>query len=182
MNLQEPSRTDDADERAGAVRMVLFDADGVFSDGRLFWNESGGEGRAFHARDGMGIRLGQRAGLTFGIVSGRESFAVADRARELSISEVHLGIGNKKERLGEILDRHSLSARECCFIGDDVNDLPVLREVGFAAAPVDAVAEVAETVHFVSTRRGGHGAVREVIDFVLRSTGLWDRAVEPFYR
>lgn len=167
-------------ERVQKVRFVLMDVDGVLTDGRLFMGSAGEEIRAFHVRDGLGIRMGQRAGLLFGIITGRQSRTVTDRAEELYITEVHQGVLDKSERLDEILGRIKLEPEQVCFIGDDLVDLPVLRRVGFAAAPADAVPEVLETVHYVSSRAGGDGAVRDVVDFLLRSQGKWDAITARF--
>ena len=167
-------------ERAAQVRRVLLDVDGVRTDGRLYMGSNGYDGRCFHVRDGQGIRTGQRGGLLFGIVSGRESNVVTERASELYITEVHQGVYDKLACLEEILQRLQLPEKAICFMGDDLVDVPVMRRVGLAAAPADASAEAREAAHYVATRGGGRGAVREVVDLVLRAAGKWDQVTERY--
>lgn len=178
--MSEPSR--DVLARAERIRFVLLDVDGVLTDGRLFLFSDGTEGRAFHARDGHGVRMGQRGGLLFGLLSGRESRVVTDRAAELYINEVHQGVLDKAARYREILQRLGLADDEVCFVGDDVVDIPVLRQVGLAVAPLDAVPEALEAAHWVSTRKGGDGVVREVVDLVLRARGKWSAVTERYLK
>jgi len=173
---------DDARDRAKGVRLVLLDVDGVLTDGRLLSYSDGSEGRAFFVRDGMAIRVGQEAGLLFGIISGRESPVVTRRANELHIGEVHQGVYNKVERFEEIGERLALPTEAVCFVGDDLIDVPLMRRVGFAAAPADAAPEAREAAHFVASRGGGRGAVREVVEFVLRSAGRWDDVVQRLFK
>ena len=126
--------------------------------------------------------LCQRGGLLFGIISGRESKVVADRASELYITEIHQGIFDKLGCMDEILTRLKLSRDAVCFIGDDMVDVPVMRRVGLAAAPCDAAPEAREAAHYVTQIGGGRGAVREVVDLVLRATGKWTSITERYYR
>lgn len=172
---------DETRERAAKIRLVLMDVDGVLTDGRIHINAEGVESRAFDARDGLGIRLGQKGGLAFGIISGRESSLVEQRARELDIDEIHQRIIDKLGLAREICERRELPMEALCFMGDDLIDLPVMREAGLAAAPADAMAEVAAAAHLVTERRGGRGAVREMIDLLLRASGKWDDVTRRFY-
>jgi 3-deoxy-D-manno-octulosonate 8-phosphate phosphatase (KDO 8-P phosphatase) len=169
-------------ERARRVRLVLMDVDGVLTDGKVYMLSDGSEGRAFHVRDGHGIVMGQRGGLQFGILSGRSSKAVADRAAELNISEVHQGVQDKRSRFQEILDRLRLSADAVCFVGDDVVDVPVLRRAGLAVAPSDAEPEAVEASHWVTRPGGGAGVVREVVNLLLHAQGSWDRVTDRYFR
>ena len=171
----------EAVERASRIRLVLLDADGVLTDGRLYLAPGGHDGRAFSTRDGMGIRLGQDAGLQFGIISGRNCRVVAGRGEELAMSEIHQGESDKIGRLEEILGRLGLSAEVVCFVGDDLPDLAVMRRVGFAVAPADAAAEVRRQAHWVTEHDGGHGAIRDVVEFLLRSSGRWERMIVRYY-
>jgi 3-deoxy-D-manno-octulosonate 8-phosphate phosphatase (KDO 8-P phosphatase) len=168
-------------ERAGRVRLVLTDVDGVLTDGTILAGVDDDESRRFNARDGLGIRLGQRAGLTFGIVSGRRSRAVAARAAELDMPEVHQGVIDKVGCLQGILERIAVEADEVCFIGDDLIDLPIMRRVGLSAAPADAVDEVREAAHVVTGAAGGRGAMRELVELLLRSSGKWQEVTQPFF-
>jgi 3-deoxy-D-manno-octulosonate 8-phosphate phosphatase (KDO 8-P phosphatase) len=169
-------------ERARRVRFVLLDVDGVLTDGKLYTFSDGAEGRAFHVRDGHGIVMARDAGLTFGILSGRSSKVVADRAAELGITEVHQGVADKAARFRKILERLGMDAGAVCFVGDDIVDVPVLRRAGFAVAPADADASALAASHFATTARGGEGAVREVVDLVLRAQGTWERLTERYFR
>lgn len=168
-------------EKARKIEFVLMDVDGVLTDGRLFMGANGEELKAFHVRDGLGIRMGQRGGLLFGIITGRESKIVADRAEELYITEVYQRVFEKEERFREILGRLKFSEEQVCFIGDDLVDLPVLRLVGLSAAPADAMPDVVDAVDYVCTRRGGEGAVREIVDLLLRAKDKWDGVTSRFY-
>lgn len=169
-------------QRAREVELVLLDVDGVLTDGRILMDSSGGELRAFHARDGLGVRLGQRGGLLFGIVSGRESRIVRDRAEELYITEVHQRVFDKAEKVAEIQERLGVPASRVCYFGDDLVDVPVMRRVGFAAAPSDASPEAIAAAHFVTSCGGGQGCVRELVDLLLRARGKWETVTERFLR
>ena len=144
-------------DRASRIRAVLLDVDGVLTDGRIHAGADGDEGRSFHARDGLGVRLGQAAGLAFGIISGRSTRAVAARAAELDIHEIHQGVTDKIACLDGILQRLDLPPDRVCFVGDDLVDIPVMRRVGLAAAPSDAALEAREAAHVVTEAGGGRG-------------------------
>ena len=167
-------------ERAARVRLILLDVDGVLTDGSLHLASGGAEGRSFYVRDGLAIRLGQRAGLTFGIVSGRGSPVVDERAAELGITEVHQREHDKDRRLLEIGERLGVAASAVCFVGDDLIDVPAMRLAGLAAAPADAAGEAIESAHYVTRCAGGRGAVREVIELVLRASSKWDEVTASF--
>jgi len=164
-------------DRARSIRLVLLDSDGVLTDGRIVVGGDGADLRSFDVRDGMGIRIGREGGLEFGVVSGRECRALTTRAAELGIDELHQGVTDKLERVCEILDRRGVAPRHACFVGDDLNDVPAMQHCGLAVAPADAVDEVRELAHWVTSRGGGRGAVREVVELVLRAAGRWDASV-----
>lgn len=166
--------------RAGGVRLVLLDVDGVLTDGCIHVGSNREDGRCFHSRDGLGVRLGQAAGLTFGIISGRSSRAVTHRAAELDIDEVHQGIRDKVACLEGIQERLGLSHESICFVGDDIVDVQVMRRVGFAAAPSDAARLAREAADLVTVAPGGRGAVREVVDLLLRASGKWEQVTNQF--
>lgn len=169
-------------ERARKISLVLMDVDGVLTDSRIFMFSGGTEGRGFSARDGHGIRMGQRGGLMFGILSGRESSVVTDRAEELYITEIHQGLFDKLERYREILERLQLSDEAVCYIGDDLVDVPVMRRVGLAVAPAGSEEEVLRVAHWVTRRSGGEGAVREVVDLLLHVKGKWETVTERYFK
>jgi 3-deoxy-D-manno-octulosonate 8-phosphate phosphatase (KDO 8-P phosphatase) len=155
-------------ERAASVRLLLTDVDGVLTDGGLYYLEGGGEAKRFHVRDGLGLVRARRAGLLTGILSGRRSAATERRARELGLDEIHLGVADKVAVFDAILARRELTPEETCFIGDDLNDLALLQRVGFPVAPADGVPEVRQAVLYVTRSPGGHGALRDVVDLLLK--------------
>jgi 3-deoxy-D-manno-octulosonate 8-phosphate phosphatase (KDO 8-P phosphatase) len=169
-------------ERARKVRLVLMDADGVLTDGRIIVFADGNEARAYHARDGLAVRIGQTGGLAFGVVSGRSSNAVASRAKELDFVEIHQHVAAKGACIEEIARRRGLELAEICFVGDDIVDVPAFKRCGFAVAPADADPEVFAHVHHVGTRDGGRGIVREVVDVILHARGSWDAATAAYLK
>lgn len=167
-------------ERAGRIRVVLLDVDGVLTDGRIHMGSRGEDGRSFHSRDGLGVRLGQQAGLTFGIISGRRSEVVTGRAAELDITEVHQGVRDKIACLDGILARLDVADEAVCYMGDDIVDVAVMRRVGLAAAPSDAAPEARDAADYVAASAGGRGAVREVVDVLLRASGKWKEVTKRY--
>lgn len=171
------------DELAGRlkpIQLLLMDVDGTLTDGRLRYSADWVESKSFDVMDGFGIQLLHSCGLKTGIVTGRKSHIVTERARELEIGIVFQGPFRKDKILDEILKQHNLEERQVAFIGDDLFDLPLLLRVGFSAAPADARPEVRERVHFVSQYGGGRGAVREIIELILKVQGHWDNILHKF--
>ena len=166
--------TADLAERARRVRLLLFDVDGVLTDGKILLHADGSESKQFDIRDGTALVLAQRAGLGTGLLSARQSAATAERAAQLRIPIVRQGASDKVEALAGILSSENLTEGEVAYMGDDLLDIPVLARVGLAAAPADAVPEVRTRVHWVSTRRGGDGAVRELVELVLKTQDRWE--------
>lgn len=162
------------------VRLVLFDVDGVMTDGCIHYTDQGVEIKSFNVKDGHGIKLLMRAGIEAGIITARRSNAVDVRARDLGITIVAQGRKDKLEAFDEIIGKRSLKPFEAAFVGDDVVDLPVLKRVGFSAAVSDAVDEVKAAVDYVTTRRGGRGAVREVVELILKAQGKWDSLIQQY--
>lgn len=167
-------------EKASRIRLLLFDVDGVLSDGTVIIHADGSESKAFHIRDGAAVVFAQRAGLRVGLLSSRTSGATAQRAAQLAIPTVVQGVANKLEAYQRILNDAGLTDEAVCYMGDDLIDLPVLARAGLAAAPSDAAPEVREQADWVSTARGGRGAVRELIEFVLRSQARWDAVLARY--
>jgi 3-deoxy-D-manno-octulosonate 8-phosphate phosphatase (KDO 8-P phosphatase) len=167
--------------KASRVAMIVLDADGVLTDGAIVVLADGGEARNFHSRDGLGIKLGQKAGLKFAIVSGRTSRTVEARGRELGFVAVEQGVADKAACLTRLAEREGVALEAICFMGDDLVDLPALRLAGFAAAPADADPHVTGAVDWVASARGGRGAVREVIDLVLKARGAWDHVTAAYF-
>ena len=162
------------------VEGVVFDVDGVLSDGQLYYGPAGESLKAYHARDGLGLSLLRDAGIRRAIVSGRESPTVARRALDLGIEPCLLGRTDKDRALREICRLWDLEPQQLAAVGDDIIDLPMLRQVGWSFAPADADAVVRSCVHTVTEARGGHGAVREVCEAILRERGEWDAIVARF--
>ena len=165
-------------QKASRIKMLVMDVDGVLTDGRILYSDDGAEIEVFFVRDGLGLRAAQRAGLLTAVLTGRVSGAVARRAKELGILEIHQGIANKVETYETLLRRHGLTDEAVAYLGDDVNDLPLLARAGLSAAPVDAADEVKAVVAYVTARGGGRGAVREVIELILKAQGRWEWAME----
>jgi len=157
----------DTRDRAQSVRLAVFDVDGVFTDGRLYYTADGEEIKVFHVRDGVGIKALQRAGIEVAVISGRASDAVALRMAELGVSRVFQGDHDKAPLLDALLGQLGMDAAETAFVGDDLPDLPVLQRVGLAACPADAHEEVRSVCHWVGTADGGRGVVREFCDFLV---------------
>jgi 3-deoxy-D-manno-octulosonate 8-phosphate phosphatase (KDO 8-P phosphatase) len=168
-------------ERLEKIRLLLMDVDGVLTDGRIIIDSNGVESKFFNVKDGHGIKMVQRAGIQVGIISGRESQVVSNRASELGITCIYQKAHDKLVPYREILARTGLNDYEVAYIGDDVIDLPLLRRVGFAAAPADAIEEVIPWVHFVSKNAGGWGAVREVCDLLLKCQNAWDSVTARYF-
>lgn len=150
------------------IRLVILDVDGVLSDGRIIYDAKGTEYKVFHARDGYGIRMASLRGILFAIVSGRRSKVVPHRARELGIGAVYQGVPDKRKILTALLAKHRLTADQVCCIGDDEPDLGMLRAAGLSAAPADAAEGIRAVVDYVTSAPGGEGAVREVLDLILK--------------
>lgn len=159
--------------RARAIRAVILDVDGVLTDGRIGYGGGTDAIKFFNARDGHGIKLMRRGGLMVGILSGREDAATKHRANELSLDFVYEGEKNKIEAFDRLLQEHSLTDRECLYVGDDVVDIPVMKRCGLGVAVADAAPEVLEAADRRTALPGGHGAVREVAEWLLVEQGKW---------
>ena len=161
----------DALARARRVRLVIFDVDGVLTDGRLWYTPQGDELKAFHAFDGHGVKLLLMAGLDTGIISGRDSPAVAKRAKELGIAHVMQAVEDKRKAFETMLRRSKVKRAATAYMGDDLVDLPVLSRCGFACAPHEAPEDVRRRAHYIASADAGHGAAREVCEFILEAQG-----------
>jgi len=159
--------------KAPRIRLLVLDVDGVLTDGVLVYGASGEEIKRFHVRDGLALQQARRAGVEVAIVSGRASAAVTRRMSELGVVEVHQGVGDKEALLRGLLARLGVSAAETAVMGDDLPDLSLMRMAGIAMAPVDAAPEVRQAADWVSRSAGGHGAVREAVEWLLRSRKAW---------
>lgn len=158
-------------ERAAAVRLMVFDVDGVLTDGSLYYGEHGEMFKRFHALDGHGLRLLMEGGLKVALVTGRSGPIVDRRAAELGIADVQQGVRDKASALAELAQRHGVQLNQTGYMGDDVIDLPAMQRAGFAASVPGAPGYVSQAAHWISTQPGGSGAVRECCDLLLASQG-----------
>jgi len=163
-----------------AIELLVLDVDGVLTDGRIITHGDGSESKCFHVLDGHGIRMWQRAGLKVALLSGRVSTATLRRAEELEIPYVIQDCHSKLPALKQLLERMGLPAEKVAYVGDDLMDLPILRYVGFGVAVANAVREVKEHADYVTVRAGGEGAVREVIEYILKNSGRWHSLMERY--
>lgn len=168
------------EQRCQPIELILADVDGVLTPGQIVFNNQGIESKAFHIRDGLGIRLWQRAGYKFGLITGRSSHIVKIRAAELGVEIVRQTAEDKLPVAQEILAQLGLEPAQTCYIGDDLPDLPVMRHVGLAVAVADASPEVRDAAHHVTTLAGGLGAVRETIELVLKAQRRWQDLIQKY--
>jgi 3-deoxy-D-manno-octulosonate 8-phosphate phosphatase (KDO 8-P phosphatase) len=168
-------------ERAKSVRLIVMDVDGVLTDGRIVYGAAGDELKSFSVKDGLGLRAAHRAGLVTAILTSRSSGAVARRAAELGISEIHQGVAEKVGTYESLLERYGVTDEAVAYLGDDLNDLPLLARAGLSAAPADAAEEVKSRVSYVAARAGGHGMVREVIELILKAQGKWHGIIQEHH-
>lgn len=163
------------------VRCLLLDVDGVLTNGMLYVGE-GIEAKGFSILDGHGIVMARRVGLEVGFISGRPSLATLARAKDLGVTLVFQTIQSKLDIVRQVEQKLGISASKMCYVGDDVVDLPALRNVGVPVAVANAVDEVKKAAKYVTRRNGGEGAVREVIELILKSNGLWQQALEKYLK
>ena len=166
--------------RARKIRLLVMDVDGVLTDGRMILSDQGDELKMFHTHDGIGLALAHRAGLQTAMVTAETSPIAKARGEKLGVGMVVLGARRKGEVVEALLAEHGLSADALAYIGDDLLDLPALQRAGLAVAPADAVAEVKAVAHVVTKMPGGHGAVRECVELLLRAQGVWEKVCRAF--
>ena len=166
--------------RAEPLRLLLLDVDGVLTNGTLLFSPEGEESKGFNTQDGFGIRLLQEAGVDVGVITARSSAAVSARCKNLKMRYVYQGSSDKLQAYNDILQKGGIKPFEIGYMGDDWLDLILLKRVGFAAAPANAVAEVKNTVHYTTSQQGGGGAVREVCDIILRAKGVHQQLLQAY--
>ena len=175
-----PESFDEAKTRASRLKLMAFDVDGVLSDGTLYYADNGTEMKAFNTLDGAGLNLLQRAGIKIAILTGRKAPCVEKRMQNLKIELLFQGVTNKLETMQGLLAQLDLDLNEAGFMGDDLIDLQVMAACGFSAAPGDAHDLAKRHAQLISSKPGGHGAVREVCEFILEAQGKLDAAIAPF--
>jgi 3-deoxy-D-manno-octulosonate 8-phosphate phosphatase (KDO 8-P phosphatase) len=167
-------------DRCRRVELILSDVDGVLTDGGIWYDNQGLELKGFHIRDGLGIKLWQRAGFKFGVLTARSSHIVKVRTGELGIDLVRQGFEDKLPIAVELLREERLSLEQACYIGDDLTDLPLVRNMGLGVAVADASEEVRAAAHHVTSAAGGRGAVRELIETILKANGRWEEVIHRY--
>lgn len=167
-------------EKAKNIKLLILDVDGVLTDGRLFFDNDGNEYKSFHARDGHGMKILKQTGIIIAVISGRKSNMVALRLKNLGIEHVYQGHENKRSAYLEILEKTGLSSEQTAYVGDDLLDLPIMIQVGFAIAVNDANFAVKEHADWCTSLPGGQGAVREVCDFIMRAQGSFDAVLNGY--
>jgi YrbI family 3-deoxy-D-manno-octulosonate 8-phosphate phosphatase len=170
----------DLEQRCQPIELILSDVDGVLTDGRVIYDNQGIETKSFFIRDGMGIKLWQKAGYRFGVLTQRSSQIVKLRSAELDIAIVRQGTQDKLATLGELLEDLGLTMAQTCYLGDDLPDLPVVRAVGLGVAVADACPELRDAAAYVTQTSGGFGAVRETIELILKHQGRWEDVIHPY--
>ncbi|MCJ7588573.1 MAG: HAD hydrolase family protein [Candidatus Aminicenantes bacterium] len=160
-------------KKARSIKLILMDVDGTLTDGTLSVLPDGEEVKAYNVRDGMGILMAGKAGIDVGVITGKTSRSLDHRSSKLHLAEIHQGVADKGKVLAEILERRKLAAEEVAYIGDDLGDLDVIRAVGLAAAVEDAHPLVRRHSDYICRLPGGRGAVREFIEFIIKSQGKW---------
>jgi 3-deoxy-D-manno-octulosonate 8-phosphate phosphatase (KDO 8-P phosphatase) len=168
------------EQRCEKIELILSDVDGVLTGGQIVFDNEGIETKQFHIRDGLGIKIWQRAGYRFGLITGRSSHIVKIRAAELGVELVRQTAEDKLPFALEILRGLDLQPEQTCYIGDDLPDLPVMRSVGLAVAVADACTEMREAAHYVTQLPGGEGAVRETIELILKAQRRWDDLIQKY--
>ena len=167
-------------DKAARTRLVIFDVDGVLTDGSLFLGDDGQEYKAFHSRDGHGMKMLQRSGVKIGIITGRSSEVVSHRMRDLGIEHVFQGQKDKLPAFERLCAELGVAADECAYVGDDVVDLPIMRRVGLAVAVQDAHALVRKHAHWQTPSGGGRGAAREVCELIMEARGTLEAELERY--
>lgn len=171
---------DDVLARARAVRLAVFDVDGVLTDGRLYMNDAGEEMKAFHTLDGHGLKMLSATGVELAIITGRTSKSVELRARNLGFAHLYQGVDDKLGKFTELIGKMGIDSAAAAFMGDDVVDLPCMRRCGLAVSVPAAPALVKSHAHYVTTAQGGLGAVREVCEFIMRAQGTLDTQIGKY--
>jgi 3-deoxy-D-manno-octulosonate 8-phosphate phosphatase (KDO 8-P phosphatase) len=166
--------------RLKSINLLLLDVDGVLTDGGILYNDNGTETKVFDVKDGLGIKLLMEAGIHLGIITGRRSNALFNRCKDLGIDLIYDGVTDKTDAFNRVLERTGVSSEEVACIGDDLPDLVLMKRSGLSIAVADAHVTLRENADIITSAKGGHGAVREVCEAILKAKGLWDSILERF--
>ncbi len=167
-------------EKIRSVKLLILDVDGVMTDGSIVYDNDGGELKTFNVMDGHGIKLLMKASIRLALITARSSRAVLRRAEELGITLVYQGTRDKLSAFKEILEETSLEAGQTAYMGDEIIDIPVLKRAGLSITVPDAASEVRERVDYITEKKGGRGAVREVAELILKEQGKWEGVIKDF--
>lgn len=167
-------------EKALPVKLLAMDVDGVLTTGEIIYSDNGVETKAFNILDGLGLAVARKAGLITAIVTGRKSESVSRRARELGITELCQGVRYKANAIRWLMQKYDLRCEEIAYVGDDINDIPAFRESGLCIAVRNACNDLKPLADYITEQQGGRGAIREVVEMILRSQDRWDSAVQLF--
>jgi 3-deoxy-D-manno-octulosonate 8-phosphate phosphatase (KDO 8-P phosphatase) len=169
------------EERAKKIKLLILDVDGVLTDGRIVYDNFGDELKFFDVHDGLGIYLLRKAGINSAIITAKKTRVVLRRAKDMRIAAAYSG-HDKLKIYQKVLRKFRLKDEEVCFIGDDLLDLPVMKRAGLAVAPPNAIEDIKNSSHFITQKQGGRGAVRETIEIILKSQGLWDKVISGYLK
>lgn len=168
------------EERAKKIKLLILDVDGVLTDGRIIYDNFGDEFKCFNVQDGLGFALLHASGIKAVIITAKKSKPVLRRAREMGVARVYQNAWQKVKVYDRVLKKFRLQDSEVCFIGDDLIDVPVLKRVGLAVAVANGVSEVKDCAHYITQKEGGRGAVREIIELILKSQNLWHKLLDKY--
>ena len=168
------------DSNLRKIKLLLLDVDGVLTDGSIVYDDRGAEIKCFNVKDGLGLRLVMQSGIQVGIITGRSSAALQHRCENLGIKHLYERVGDKTKALQDILQRTSIRAEDTAFVGDDLPDLPIMKQVGLAVTVADAPHELRAAADMTTTAKGGQGAVREVCEAILKAQDRWDQILTHY--
>ncbi len=181
MNLAPSTQHQDLKDRILPIKLVILDIDGVLTDGRIIFGDYGDELKFFDVQDGLGLVMLYRAGIRTVIISAKKSKVNNRRAREVRAAKIYQGVKDKLIIYEKVLKEFKLGHAEVCFVGDDLIDIPILTRAGFAVAVQNAVEEAKGAAHYVTQKKGGRGAVRELTDLILKTQGRWEELTKGYY-
>lgn len=162
------------------IKIIILDVDGTMTDGKITFDNNGIETKSFDVKDGMAIAQSIKHGIKVAIITGRTSKIVEKRASELGIIDIYQGIGNKIATLDKLLKKYNYTYENVAYMGDDINDIPAMMRASYVGVTADSVLDIEEFSHFKSKYKGGDGAVREFIEVILKSNGIWDKIIENY--